>query len=175
MPTATAQPIIQYKNAWSAFSPSRGVFCISWKQELLLDGTHSPPPCPGAHTPSGMVFTFRGSTSIRPRFLSKHAGVIFQCSNHSPGREMNSKGDSGHPQEAEDGPRRGSHCCEMKSSPHREGAHCSWLGTQAARGIFTTFFTFFFNEKEKEDLLWRVSGYFMSKPVVKIWNENFHQ
>lgn len=37
------------------------------------------------------------------------------------------------------------------------------------------FYLFFFNEKEKEDLLWRVSGYFMSKPVAKIWNENFHQ
>lgn len=88
---------------------------------------------------------------------------------------MHSKGDSGHLQEVEDGPRRGSHSCEMKCSPHREGAHRSWLGTQAARGIFKTFFTFFSNEKEKEDLLWRVSGYFMSKPVVKIWNENFHQ
>lgn len=88
---------------------------------------------------------------------------------------MHSKGDSGHPQEVEDGPRRGSHSCEMKCSPHREGAHRSWLGTQAARGTFKTFFTFFSNEKEKEDLLWRVSGYFMSKPVVKIWNENFHQ
>lgn len=70
----------------------------------------------------------------------------------------------------------GSHTALRLNALHTgKGPITHGLAYRQQEAFIQLFKPFFFNEKEKEDLLWKVSGYFMSKPVAKIWNENFHQ
>lgn len=76
-----SQSIIQYKNTWKCILPQqrqRSALHLLEAAAAPWMAAIAPQPALGHTQPLGMVFTFRGSKSIRPRFLSKHAGVIFK-------------------------------------------------------------------------------------------------